>query len=249
LNYLRLKAATGRCCLCFAALARAIALLIPVPEKNSPQLCDLKLKNIFAERILCMSDLLTSYEGILLKKLMSGDKSAFTIIFTKYYQSLVRFSYSFIHDVDAAEEIVQEVFYRLWENREHIAVSSSLKSYLLKSVQNRSLDSLRHTDVTGRYASFVLAHPILSHNDTENYVLFSELEDKLSSAMDKMPVQFSEAFRLSRFEKLSYEEISTRLGVSVRTIEVRISRALDLLRRELKDYLIALFWMWLTFFD
>lgn len=196
-----------------------------------------------------MSELLTSYEGILLKKLISGDKSAFTIIFTKYYQSLVRFSYSFIHDVDAAEEIVQEVFLRLWENREQLNISSSLKSYLLKSVQNRSLDSLRHADIIGRYASFVLAHPVLSHNDTENYILFSELEDKVSSAMDKMPVQLAEAFRLSRFEKLSYEDISIRLGVSVRTIEVRIAKALVLLRRELKDYLIALLWMLLTFFN
>lgn len=188
-----------------------------------------------------MSDLLASYEGILLNKLKSGDTSAFTVIFTKYYKSLVTFSFSFTRDSDLAEEIVQEVFLRLWENREQLAIKSSLKSFLLKSVQNKSLDSLRHTDIAGRYSSFVLAHPILSQNDTENYVLYAELQEKFNAAMLKIPEKYAEAFRLSRMENLNYQEISEKLGVSVRTVEVRIARALDSLHKELRDYLIALF--------
>lgn len=185
-----------------------------------------------------MSELMASYERILLEKLKNDDQSAFTIIFTKYYQDLVRFSFSFTRNSDASEEIVQEVFLKLWENRNSLVIHNSLKSFLLKTVQNRSIDSLRHTDITHKYVSTVLEHPILSENDTENYILHSELEANFNLAMGKIPVQYAEVFRMSRTETLNYQEIAQKLGVSVRTVEVRISKALSLLREELKDFLV-----------
>lgn len=185
-----------------------------------------------------MSDLLASYERILLEKLKNDDQSAFTIIFTKYYPDLVRFSYSFTRNSDASEEIVQEVFLKFWENRNSLVIHNSLKSFLLKTVQNRSIDCLRHENITNKYASIVLEHPLLSENDTENYILHSELEANFNHAMGKIPLQYSEAFRMSRIETLSYQEIAQKLGISVRTVEVRISKALSLLREELKDFLI-----------
>ncbi len=187
-----------------------------------------------------MSELLSSYERILLEKLKDDDQSAFSILFTRYYQDLVRFSYGFTRDSDASEEIVQEVFLKLWENRNSLLIHNSLKSFLLKSVQNRSIDNLRHSRITSKYASIVLEHPILSGNDTENYILHSELQANFELAMAKIPAQYAEAFRMSRIETLNYQEIAEALGVSVRTVEVRISKALNLLREELKDYLILI---------
>jgi len=188
-----------------------------------------------------MSDLLASYESILLRKLKNDDQSAFTIIFTKYYPDLVRFSYGFTRNSDASEEIVQEVFLKLWENRNSMEIHSSLKSFLLKTVQNRSIDSLRHASITHKYASLVLDHPILSENDTENYILFSELENNFDHALEKIPVQYAEVFRMSRMETLNYQEIAAKLGISVRTVEVRIGKALSLLREELKEFLLLSF--------
>ncbi len=187
-----------------------------------------------------MSDLLTSYERILLGKLKNDDQIAFTIIFEKYYQDLVRFAYGFTRNSDPAEEIVQEVFLKLWENRTSLSIHSSLKSYLLKTVQNRSIDNLRHANITHKYASVVLEHPILSENDTENYVLHSELETNFNLAMQKIPAQYAEAFRLSRVESMNYQYIAKKLGISVRTVEVRVAKALSLLREELKDFLLLL---------
>lgn len=187
-----------------------------------------------------MSDLLASYERILLEKLKNDDQSAFSIIFTRYYQDLVRFSYGYTRDTDASEEIIQEVFMKLWENRKSFEIHSSLKSFLLKTVQNRSIDSLRHVNITHKYASIILEHPILAENDTENYILHSELEANFKHAMDNIPVEYAEAFRMSRMETLNYQEIAQKLGVSVRTVEVRISKALKLLRDELKDYLVLI---------
>jgi RNA polymerase sigma-70 factor (ECF subfamily) len=184
-----------------------------------------------------MSELTASYERILLEKLKNDDQSAFTIIFTKYYQDLVQFSYSYTRNPDASEEIVEVVFLKLWENRKSLVIHNSLKSFLLKTVQNRSIDSLRHVNVTHKYASLVLEHPLLSENDTENYILHSELEANFNHAMEKIPAQYAEAFRMSRIESLNYHEIAQKLGVSVRTVEVRVSKALSLLRVELKDFL------------
>jgi RNA polymerase sigma-70 factor (ECF subfamily) len=185
-----------------------------------------------------MSDLLASYERILLGKLKNDDQSAFTIIFTKYYSDLVRFSFGFTRNSDSSEEIVQEVFLKLWENRFTLDIHTSLKSYLLKNVQNRSIDSLRHTTISNKYAAVVLDHPLLSQNDTEDYIMFSELEASFNQAMENIPALYAEVFRLSRIEALNYQEIASKLGVSVRTVEVRISKALSLLRAELKDYLL-----------
>ena len=185
-----------------------------------------------------MSDLVASYERLLLGKLKNDDQSAFTIIFTKYYSDLVRFSFGFTRNSDSSEEIVQEVFLKLWENRSTLDIHTSLKSYLLKNVQNRSIDSLRHATITNKYAAVVLDHPLLSQNDTEDYILFSELEASFNQAMENMPALYAEVFRLSRIEALNYHEIASKLGVSVRTVEVRISKALSLLRAELKDYLL-----------
>ncbi|MDO9254674.1 MAG: RNA polymerase sigma-70 factor [Bacteroidales bacterium] len=187
-----------------------------------------------------MSELLASYERILLEKLKNDDQSAFSVIFTRYYQDLVHFSYGFTRDSDASEEIVQEVFLKLWENRNSLVIYNSLKSFLLKTVQNRSIDSLRHVNITNKYASKVLEHPFLSENDTENYILHSELQANFNHAMEKIPFEYAEAYRMSRIETMNYQEIAQKLNVSVRTVEVRISKALHILREELKDFLVLI---------
>lgn len=185
-----------------------------------------------------MSEFLASYERILLEKLKNDDQSAFTVLFTKYYSDLVRFSFGLTRNLDTSEEIVQEVFLKLWENRSSLEIHTSLKSFLLKTVQNRSIDSLRHNSIRHTYASLILEHPTLWENDTENYVLYSELEANFNHAMGVIPLQYAEVFRMSRIETHNYQEIAQKLGVSVRTVEVRIAKALSLLREELKDFLL-----------
>ncbi|MCD6658560.1 MAG: RNA polymerase sigma-70 factor [Lentimicrobium sp.] len=185
-----------------------------------------------------MSEFLASYERVLLGKLKKDDQSAFSVVFTQYYSDLVRFSFKFTNDLNISEEIVQDVFLRLWENRSSLEIHTSLKSYLLKNVQNRSIDSLRHTGITNQYVSMVLNNVIATQNDTENYVFFSELQANYNNALKKIPVQYADVFRMSRMEGLKYQEIADVLGVSVRTVEVRLSKALVILREELKDFLL-----------
>ena len=178
-------------------------------------------------------------ERLLIENLKNNDKTAFTLIFTRYYQNLVHFSFTYTRNPAISEEIVQDVFLKLWENRSALSIQTSLKSYLLKIVQNKSIDWVRHLNIRENYASFVLDHPVLSENDTENYVLHADLQSAFKKALNKLPAVYAEAYKMNRIETLSYAEIAGRLGVSVRTIEVRIGKALILLHEELKDYLFT----------
>lgn len=175
-------------------------------------------------------------ENILADQIKLGDKSAFSEAFTKYYTDMVIFAYTFLKDKESSEEVVQDVFIKLWENRNVITITVSLKSFLLKSIKNRCIDRLRHLKIRDKYQVMVLDHPVLFENDTDNYMLYSELEKKLDKALKKLPEEVETTFTMSRFEGFTYNEIAEKLKVSVRTVEVRVSKALVMLREQLKDY-------------
>lgn len=176
-------------------------------------------------------------EEILVRRLRTGDPDAFSDIFSIYYKDMVLFGYSFTHDKEDSEEIVQEVFVKLWEDHEKIAISGSIRSYLLKTIQNKCFDRYRHKQVREQHSSFVIENSPLFDYDTENYILYSELELLIEKAINKLPENIRETFEMSRFEGFKYQEIASKLNVSVRTIEVRISKALELLRTSLIDFL------------
>jgi len=177
-------------------------------------------------------------ESIFIEKLKKGDTAAFSALFLAYYQNFVRYACRITGNKDVAEEIVQEAFVKLWEARETLVVQVSLKSYMLKSVQNRCIDWHRHNKIRQNVNAAIKEEAILTNYDTDNYVLKSELESKLNAALSMLPEEVEEAYRMNRFEGLKYHEIAQKLNVSVRTIEVRVGRALHLLREYLKDYLL-----------
>jgi len=184
-----------------------------------------------------MSTHYLSYDKILIDKLKNDDQVSFSIIFSSYYSDLVHFAFHYIHDLSASEEVVQEVFLKIWENRHFLDIGSSLKSYLLKSVQNRCIDYIRHNNIRQRYNSSVLDNHFDSVRDTEEYILHSELDEKFKEALRKIPSEIAEPFTMSRLQGMNYEGIAQKLGVSIRTVEVRIAKALSLLKKELRDYL------------
>lgn len=176
-------------------------------------------------------------EQYLLRRLKQGDADAFTLLFRRYYKDLVLFGGVFLPDQAVCEDIVQSIFLKLWKDRSALAIETSLKSFLLKSVRNSCLDEIRHSNVKREHESYVITHNVLEHVDTENYILYSDLYQQLQQALDKLPDAYREAFEMNRFEGLKYREIAERLEVSERTVEVRISKAIELLRQYLKDFL------------
>jgi RNA polymerase sigma-70 factor (ECF subfamily) len=177
------------------------------------------------------------FELLLIEKLKSGDPDSFSDIFSAYYKDLVFFAYSFTHELSSAEDIVQDTLVKLWEDHEKLNVTVSLKSILLKTIQNKCIDWHRHRKIVNNSSTYIIDNSPLYEYDTDNYVLRSELEEMIEKALAILPEKFKEAFEMNRFEGLKYQEIANKLNVSVRTIEVRISKALELLRKSLIDFL------------
>jgi len=178
----------------------------------------------------------TLLEKALLDKLKDGDVSAFSTIFSAYYSDLVAFAVRLTHELNLAEEIVQDTFVRLWEEHANLGIHTSLKSYLLKSVQNRCIDLHRHRKIQQIHASITCETSSSFDYDTDHYIFRSELEQHIESALALIPTETANVFRMNRFEGLKYHEIAEKLKVSVRTVEVRMSKVLKLLQEQLKEF-------------
>lgn len=211
---------------------------IKVKLNNSSSLKDLLPLEI--NRKAKLDDIRKSIEETLISKLSAGDYSAFSSIFTTYYKDLVVFALRYTHDFSNAEEIVQDTFVKLWEDRKSVNIQKSLKSFLLKSVQNRCIDWLRHDKTRQDHYRFIIESSVPYDHDTENYILYSELHREVEKAIELLPERISEAFMMNRYQGLKYHEIAGMLNVSVRTVEVRIGKALSLLRNYLKEYIIII---------
>lgn len=176
----------------------------------------------------------------LLEQLKQGNKKAFSLLFNRYYKDLVLFGGNFLPNKQLCEDIVQSMFLKLWKDREIIMIETSLKSFLLRSVQNSCLDELRHKGVVREHESYSLIFGAEDNMDTDNYVLYSDLQSHLTAALFKLPEACREAFEMNRLEGLKYREIAEKLNVSERTVEVRIGKALSLLRDYLKEFLLTI---------
>lgn len=175
-------------------------------------------------------------EKDLIVRLKNGDQTAFELLFHFYYPGLVMYALQFTTDRMEAEEIVQDFFVRFWQRHQQIIPSDSLKSYLFLSVKNGSLNFLKHKKIEEKY---IRSMTELSNNhlvyDPDLYIA-SELQDKIKNAIDLLPEKCREIFIMSRMRGLKNEEIATELNLSKRTVETQISKALKVLRVELKDY-------------
>lgn len=187
-----------------------------------------------------MGKLEKQQENFILSALKQDSKEAFSLLFRTYYTDLVLFCGNFVKDKSSCEDIVQSIFFKLWNDRKNIQIETSLKSYLLKAVRNSCMDEFRHQEIVRRYESDY-ENTVLDCYDTENYVLYSDLHDHLHRALEQLPPQYREVFEMNRFEGLKYREIARKLDVSERTVEVRVSKSLEILRKQLKDFFLMLF--------
>lgn len=176
------------------------------------------------------------YEKDLIVRLKEGDQTAFELLFHFYYPGLVMFSTQFTTDRNESEEIVQDFFVKFWQRHTQITLTESLKSYFFSSVKNGSLNFLKHKKVEENYIRKMteLANRHLTY-DPDLYI-DSELQEKVKNAIDLLPEKCREVFIMSRMRGMKNEEIASELNISKRTVETQISKALKVLRIELKDY-------------
>ena len=180
-------------------------------------------------------------DTLLVAALKYDSHEAFVKIFRQYYANLVLFTARFIPDKSVCEDIVQEAFIKIWSNRKNLEIKTSIRSYLTTSVQNLALDELRHRKVKNNYLE--MNREIILSLSPDEHMFFTELSDAIDNALEKLSPELRETLMLSRSEKLKYHEIAQRLNVSVRTVEVRISKALKYLRSVLGEDTCLLFFL------
>lgn len=176
-------------------------------------------------------------------------ENGFKMVFETFYPRLLRFANEYVGDRFEAEDILQEVFLKLWEKRASLPVEINLQAYLLTMVKNQCMDFLRHRQVVER--NFVDRETALQQETSFNYYAISRFESEqmdveslerlVEKAINELPEQCRKVFELSRYDGLKYKEIADKMGISVKTVETHISHALKILRVTLKD----LFFVWL----
>ena len=166
---------------------------------------------------------------------LHDDEVAFRYLFEHYYPSLCLFAKRFIDDRETREDIVQEVFFRLWDKRKQITVMSSAQNYLLTSVRNLCLNYLRRQETQQSFEESLFDQP--EDEEGDRLIQLRELEELLAQTLALMPPEYRLAFELNRMEGKSLDEVAQQMGVSTRTVERYRDKALALLHTELKDYL------------
>lgn len=173
-------------------------------------------------------------EFLIYTKIRHGDIRAFEMLFRQYYEALCLYSNRIVDDMSVSEEIVQELFYKLWKDRHSIKIRLSVKSYLYGAVRNQSLQYLEHLKVREQYHRVTLDMDM--SNPTPLDVLeYNELKRQYESVLENLPKRRREIFQMSRIEGKSYEQIARELSLSVKTIEAEISKTLQTLRKNIKN--------------
>lgn len=172
-----------------------------------------------------------------MERLRNKEEAAFAIVFNSYYGILCSYANKYLNDADTSEEIVQDVFVKFWEKCESLAPDSSVKSYLFRSVHNTCLNHLKHLKVRDAYRQYVVNY--LEKESVYAYGIHEEpdLEEKIEAAISSLPPQCQRIFRMSRFEGLKYQEIADAIGISVKTVEVQMGKALRILRERLQEFI------------
>lgn len=168
------------------------------------------------------------------------DGQAFEQVFKTHFKNLHAYAFSMIKDPDEAEEIVQQVFFKLWDRSDSLSFAGSLTAYLYRAVHNESLNYLKHEKVKARHQLHVAYSMKQEQQAQPGNTMSRELEARFREALNELPEQCRTVFQLSRFEDMKYREIADKLDISVKTVENHMGKALKLLRTKLVDFLTLL---------
>ena len=170
--------------------------------------------------------------------LAQRDETAFEQVFKTYFKRLHAYAFTILRDEEEAEEMVQQVFFKLWERNENLSLTGSVSSYLYRAVHNESLNYIKHQKVRSNHQLHVAYSMKNEVEHPAKKVIAGELEKKIHAALNELPEQCRTIFQMSRFDELKYREIADKLGISVKTVENQMGKALKLLRAKLVDFLI-----------
>jgi len=179
--------------------------------------------------------------------LKNGDAAAYEKVYTAFFRRLHTYAFLTVRDELLAEEIVQEIFFRIWERKEKLSIHTSLKAYLYASVHHECLLQLKRQKRYSIYQSSLVYQEKNKpgREDASMKIQQSQLEEKFHEALNNLPERCRTIFQLNRVEKQKYREIAAQLGISVKTVENQMGKAIRLLRVSLAEFLpFLIFILW-----
>ena len=166
-----------------------------------------------------------------------GDVAAFTTIFGLYYAPLVRYVARYVASLDAAEDVVQELFTKLWERRDQIDPARSFRAYLFTLARNRAVNVLQHDAVVSEHAVRVGRQDGTSAAPAADaHVLTEELNRIVAARVATLSPRLQEIYHLSRDEGLSTSEIATLLGIANQTVYLQLTKVIRILYDTLEPW-------------
>jgi RNA polymerase sigma-70 factor (ECF subfamily) len=187
-------------------------------------------------------------DEFLTNQLQTGSVDAYKTLFNLYYKPLCSFAKKYVLDLAVAEDIVQELFVRFWEQWKEVQLETSVRSYFFQSVRNECLNYLKHQGVNEKYKMHI-------ENASTDIFFYDKLEEEeinqlVYQTIQTLPPRCKQIFELSRFEGKTFEEISLELSISKNTIKNQLVRALKHIRQVLeKNEILLLITYFLGFYD
>jgi len=181
--------------------------------------------------------------------LIKGEgKDAFRELFDRYAPRIHKFAFSYLKNRSDAEEIVQNVFLKIWEKRNSIKTSENIKAFIFTITANKIYDFIRRRNIENTFLSYTMLNQGDNENNSWNSIVYNEVQQTIFNLANKLPSQQRRVFNLSKMEGLTNDEIAIKMGISKRTVENDLYRAVLFLKQNFKnESFIALLFFCLTF--
>jgi RNA polymerase sigma-70 factor, ECF subfamily len=171
------------------------------------------------------------------RRLREGDERALEELFRAHYAGMCAFVRRFVFAPDIAEELVQDVFFKLWSKRESLSEIDSLRTYLFRAARNTALNHLRRKKLENAWEEQETARgETYTSGATDDGASTSDVAAAVNEAIGRLPTRCREIFLMSREGGMTYGEIARTLGISIKTVETQMGRALKSLRHSLAKY-------------
>ncbi len=189
---------------------------------------------------------------LVIASLRKGDKKAFEAIYFEFYDMIYYLCIQYIQDKKISEDMVHDTFLKLWEVRGSLSDEDNIRNFLYTITKNNCLNYLRNQKIVLKYKNYIGYQEAVFNCESMvklgDYLEFKELKERIEESISMLPEDIRDTFTLSRNKELKYKEIAVKQNISIKTVEARISRALRILREELKDFLPVL-WSLLYFLN
>lgn len=167
-------------------------------------------------------------------KIKNGEKNAYQELFERYAPRIYQFSLTYLKNQADAEELVQDVFLKIWEKRDTLDQSKNIKAFIFKVAVNTIYDFIRHKNIENAFSDFIKSNAETGSNNTWHSVIFDEMQKNLQNLVAQLPEQQQKILQLSKEDGLSNEEIAAKLNLSKRTVENHLYRAVSFLKENFR---------------